>query len=71
MFEGKFELGLAVGKHEYFYSNGKTEMKGNYEGGELDGDWMYFDENGVYINTITYQAGKLYKVDGIKLKEKK
>jgi antitoxin component YwqK of YwqJK toxin-antitoxin module len=71
MFEGKFELGVAVGKHEYFYLDGKQEMKGGYEGGELDGDWMYFDEDGNYINTVTYQGGKLYKVDGIKLKERK
>ena len=71
MFEGKFELGVPVGKHEHFYSNGKLEMKGAYEGGELDGDWMYFDDDGIYINTITYQSGKLYKVDGIKLKQKK
>jgi len=71
MFEGKFELGVAVEKHEYFYSNGKPEMTGTYKGGELDGDWMYFDEDGNYINTVNYQAGKLHKVDGIKLKEKK
>lgn len=71
MFEGKFELGVAVGKHEYYYFDGKPEMKGGYEGGELDGDWMYFDEEGNYINTVTYQGGKLYKVDGIKLKERK
>jgi antitoxin component YwqK of YwqJK toxin-antitoxin module len=71
MFEGKFELGAPVGKHEYFYSNGKNEMKGGYEGGELEGDWMYFDEDGIYINTVTYKEGKLFKVDGIKLKEKK
>ncbi len=71
MFEGAFELGVAVGKHEYFYSNGKPEMRGTYAGGELDGDWMYFDEDGNYINTVTYQGGKLYKVDGVKLKEKK
>ena len=71
MFEGQFELGVAVGKHEYFYFDGKPEMKGGYEGGELDGDWMYFDEDGSYINTVTYSAGKLFKVDGIKLKERK
>jgi len=71
MFEGTFELGVAVGKHEFFYSNGKPEMKGTYGAGELDGDWMYFDEDGNYINTVTYLGGKLYKVDGIKLKQKK
>ena len=71
MFEGKFELGVAVGRHDYFYSNGKQEMHGSYVGGELDGDWMYFDEDGNYINTVTYSAGKLFKVDGIKLKERK
>ena len=71
MFEGTFELGVAVGQHDYFYSNGKSEMRGSYVGGELDGDWMYFDEDGNYINTVTYQGGKLYKVDGIKLKERK
>ncbi len=71
MFEGRFELGVAVGKHEYYYFDGKPEMKGGYEGGELEGDWMYFDEEGNYINTVTYQGGKLYKVDGIKLKERK
>jgi antitoxin component YwqK of YwqJK toxin-antitoxin module len=71
MFEGKFELGVAVERHDYFYSNGKPEMHGSYVGGELDGDWMYFDEDGNYINTVTYQGGKLYKVDGIKLKERK
>jgi antitoxin component YwqK of YwqJK toxin-antitoxin module len=46
-------------------------MRGTYSGGELDGDWMYFDEDGNYINTVTYQGGKLYKVDGIKLKQRK
>ena len=71
MFEGRFELGAAVGQHDYFYSNGKSEMRGSYVGGELDGDWMYFDEEGNYINTVTYQGGKLSKVDGIKLKERK
>lgn len=69
VFKGSYELGIPVGKHVYYYADGKVKMKGEYQAGEKEGDWNYYDETGLLENTINYKEGKLNKVDGIKYKE--
>jgi antitoxin component YwqK of YwqJK toxin-antitoxin module len=67
LFSGKYEMGVPVGEHEYFYDNGKLESKGKYEGGEKNGDWKYYDEEGVLLQVITYSNNELIKVNGKKI----
>ena len=39
------------GEYIEYYENGKIKTKGNYEKGNKSGNWQYFDENGVLIET--------------------
>jgi antitoxin component YwqK of YwqJK toxin-antitoxin module len=66
LFTGDFQMGVAVGKHEYFHENGKLESKGEFEGGEKSGDWKHYDEFGNIIQVLTYKQGELVKVNGQK-----
>ena len=66
VFSGSFQMGVAIGKHEYFYDNGKLESKGEFEGGEKSGDWKYYDELGTVVQTLFYEQGVLTKVNGQK-----
>ncbi|MBS1651296.1 MAG: hypothetical protein JSU07_04720 [Bacteroidetes bacterium] len=54
-FMGKFQNGDPVGKHAYFYETGKPMAIGNYASGMKDGDWTFFDEDGINYLTITYK----------------
>lgn len=66
IFSGSFQIGVAIGKHEYFHDSGRLESKGEFEGGEKSGDWKYYDEFGNVIQTLSYVQGVLTKVNGQK-----
>ncbi len=44
-----YEDGLLHGLYEKFYSNGKTEVKGNYDKGEKIGEWEQYDKRGILL----------------------
>ncbi len=67
-FEGEFQSGIPIGKHKYWYDNGKFKMKGPYEGGELNGTWEYYNEDGTIALEIEYEAGVTVKINGQKIK---
>jgi antitoxin component YwqK of YwqJK toxin-antitoxin module len=66
-FEGEFNLGIPRGKHRMWYPNGNLMEKGDYEGGLREGDWIYYNELGEQRLVVTYQAGEMVKVDGVKV----
>jgi antitoxin component YwqK of YwqJK toxin-antitoxin module len=43
-------------------------QSGNYAYGQKDGDWKYFEEEGILILTITFKDNKEIKYDGVKMK---
>jgi antitoxin component YwqK of YwqJK toxin-antitoxin module len=55
-YEGKFLSDDPVGIHTMYYdASGKKMYQGNYVSGMKDGDWRYYDEDGVNYLTITYK----------------
>ena len=48
---GKIITGINVKKVN---ENGKVKIKGNYEKGNKSGEWQYFDENGVLLETKNF-----------------
>ncbi len=66
-FEGEFNLGIPGGKHRMWYPNGNLMEKGEYEGGLREGNWIYYNELGEQRLVVTYQAGEIVKVDGVKV----
>ena len=59
---------MAIGKHKYYYPNGKVKLEGAYEAGERDGNWKYYSEEGILLLTIKYLQGEVSRLDGAKLK---
>jgi len=75
-FKGKYESGLAEGKHTFFYPNGSKWLEGKYEYGEKKGVWLRFKPDRSVMLRLTYKDGKEVKLDGVKIgvkpeKEKK
>ena len=65
-FEGEFIGGVPRGKHKMWYQNGKLMEKGEYEGGLKTGDWLYYNEQGELRITLTYEAGVVTFIDGVR-----
>jgi antitoxin component YwqK of YwqJK toxin-antitoxin module len=65
-FEGEFIGGVPRGKHKMWYQNGKLMEKGEYEGGLKSGDWLYYNELGELRITLTYEAGVVTFIDGVR-----
>ena len=65
-FEGEFVAGIPRGKHKMWYANGKLMEKGEYEGGLKSGDWMYYNEMGELKIVLTYEAGVVTFIDGVR-----
>jgi len=53
-----YSKGIPDGAIEYYDSNGKIQIKGNYKAGEKNGEWSYFGEKTVYMQK-TYTWDKL------------
>ena len=45
---------MEVGKHKYYYPNGKIKEEGKYSAGLKDGDWKKYNEEGELVLTIFY-----------------
>ena len=60
--------GIPLGKHRYFYPNGKLKEEGKYDSGMKEGDWKKYNADGQLILTILYKNGIEFKYDGFKFK---
>ena len=49
--EEAWYLDRREGEYIEYYENGNIKTKGNYVKGNKSGNWQYFDENGVLIET--------------------
>lgn len=54
-FKGNFLNGDPDGIHYWYYENGNKMMYGPYQGGQKNGEWKFFDENGHNYLNITYE----------------
>jgi uncharacterized protein len=66
-FEGEFSVGSPIGKHRWFYYDGKLKKEGKYKSGEKHGPWKQYDEFGVLQMVIKYNYGEVIKIDGSKV----
>lgn len=69
-FKGKYESGLAEGKHTFYYPNGGKWLEGKYEYGEKTGIWLRFKADFSVLLRVTYKEGKEVKLDGVKISVK-
>lgn len=67
-FEGEFRLGNAHEKHLYYYPDGVVKEERNYVMGRPKGEWIRYDEHGAVIKTITYEQGRVVKIDNQRIK---
>ena len=67
IYKGKFVDDLPNGKHIWYWDNGKVKQEGTYVMGRKNGDWKKYDKEGFLIISISYQAGKEIKYDGISI----
>lgn len=67
-FLGKFVDGFPDGKHVYYYPNGKKKIEGKYITGVKDGEWHWFNEEGLPVLTILFENGVEKKFNGVKVK---
>lgn len=56
--ETRIDKGVRNSVYYTYYSNGRFETKGHYKDDSMDGDWIYYDENGVELQKIKYVMGK-------------
>lgn len=62
--EGSWSNGLKEGTHVMYYPNGNIRRRGRFVGGQKDGTWEYFAENGARIVTVTYELGEEVEYNG-------
>lgn len=67
LFEGNYIQGNAEGKHRYYYPDGSLKEEQFYTSGLRTKNWRKFDEKGELIITITYQDGKEYRINGVRI----
>lgn len=67
LFQGEFIQGNPEGKHMYFYPDKKVKEEQHFVNGIPDKHWKKFDEEGNLIVTITYEKGKEYRINGVKI----
>jgi len=67
LFEGVYIQGNPDGKHKYYYPDGNIKEEQYYSSGIPDKHWKRFDEEGNLVVTITYQGGKEYRINGVRI----
>jgi antitoxin component YwqK of YwqJK toxin-antitoxin module len=67
MFEGNYIQGNADGKHKYYYPDGTLKEEQFYSSGIPDRLWKKFDPEGNLIVSITYENGKEFRINGVKV----
>ncbi len=66
-FEGEYSLGVPIKKHIYYFPNGIRKSEGKHEGGERNGDWKFYNEDGTIRLIIRYTNGIESRLNGEKL----
>jgi antitoxin component YwqK of YwqJK toxin-antitoxin module len=67
MFVGEFIQGNPEGSHKYYYENGKIKEEQFFVNGIPDKNWKKYDEEGNIIVTISYENGKEYRINGVRI----
>lgn len=57
VYEGKYIDDQPVGKHVWYFANGKKRLEGFYAAGERQGEWKYYSEDGQLFLSVTYNNG--------------
>lgn len=57
IYEGKYTDDEPVGKHVWYFPNGKKRLEGYYAAGERNGEWKYYTEDGQLFLSVTYNNG--------------
>ena len=55
------------GEQKFYYPNGKEKQRGKYAGGNKEGEWHFYDENGQQFLTILYKNDVEMSFDGVKV----
>lgn len=67
VFKGKYENGLPVGKHLFWFENGNIKKFGKYKNGRKEGEWYYYSKGGKLIMVIDYENGLQRRYNGYKI----
>lgn len=67
-FQGEYINDVPIGKHVYYFPNGKIKKVGKYKDGEKEGEWIHYNNKGEPIVTYLYKRGIEFKRDGLKIK---
>ena len=67
MFEGDYIQGNPEGKHKYYYPDASIKEEQFYISGIPSKHWKKYDSEGNVIVTISYQDGKEYRINGVKI----
>lgn len=67
MFDGLYIQGNPEGKHKYYYPNSEIKEEQFYTSGIANKHWKKYDIEGNVIVTISYQDGKEYRINGVKI----
>lgn len=65
--QSEWQNGVLNGLYTRYFKNGQVRERGRYNGGQKDGIWEYFAENGARIVTVEYENGEEVKFNGDKL----
>jgi antitoxin component YwqK of YwqJK toxin-antitoxin module len=66
-YQGNWLAGDPDGKHTWYFENEKKMMEGIFLGGQRNGDWKFYNEDGGLFLVITYENDVEVKFDGIKI----
>ncbi len=69
-FKGNYLENYPDGKHVYYYPNGKVKEIRYYAAGQKVKKWKKYTRDGDLDTIIEYKGGKIYKIDGQKVKDK-
>lgn len=67
LYEGIYIQGNPDGKHKYYYPNGQIKEEQYYTSGIANKNWKRYDEEGNLVVTISYQDGKEYRINGVRI----
>ncbi|SDB86654.1 toxin-antitoxin system YwqK family antitoxin [Williamwhitmania taraxaci] len=63
-FKGRFNQGIADGKHTFYYSSGKIQEEQYFSSGYPIDTWRKYDVDGYLNINLQYKAGEVYKING-------
>ncbi len=70
LFKGTYLENYPDGKHYYYYPSGKIKELRHYAAGQKVKKWKKYTPEGDIETIKEYKSGKIYRIDGIKVKDK-